>query len=146
MKQIIIFVTSAILAVLTPNFASAVDFTITVPLQIENMAEGIDDLNVECMLLAGGRQIQTKHVLISVNSGNGNANATQVQLGFTIDRAQHDPRDVTNYICSLLDVSGDHISPSSSVSVRLPQGNAFAKVVDETQPYRLQVFGDFPRQ
>ena len=139
MKQTLPFVASAILAVMTPNSASAVDFSFIVPIQMQNLSEGITNLNVECKLFAGSSEIQTEHVSLGLS-------ATQVQVNFTIDRGRTDPRDVTSYLCRLLDRTGTPISPGSSVLARLPQGDRYVKLIDETQPYRLRVSGDIPSQ
>ena len=148
MKQIFLFVTSAILAALTPNFASAVDFTINVPVQIRNLHEGIETLHVGCILiLATGGYIQEEITSLRINSVTGNVDATEVQVLFTINRTLHDPRDVTGYACKLEDDHDRSINPATVLFTKQNgQLNVPTKVVDETQPYRLNVSGDFPSQ
>ena len=155
-KMVVVLIMS--LAVLASKPAAAEDdFTLHIPIQIQNMHEQVNFLEIYCEIR--GKQLDGttgrigyRTVVLPLDSNTGDVTISEAVLNITVDREVADPRDATDYSCTIsyttkyLDYYhhvGHLQSCSQTEKLYLPNSteNIQFNMVDETKPCHYEVNG-----
>ena len=158
MKRLTAIAIPAFLAVLMMKPVAAADFTITVPIHIQNLEEHIQNLTAHCRVYGansrgGDDSLARDAHALAVDPNTGNVDA-DVVFNLTVDPQYGDPRDAAMYRCYLTAETNFYEGAkeiqdcSATLQAHAPPRNTVKTitVADRSQPCRVTLEGSLTDQ